>query len=614
MRLKAYRGILFLGFLVSGSLLAFDAIVPEKVMSQEEIQDVLTTGNFFLYRNMDEINPIWKKTNRQYGSHLLGKRTDYYDCDEVTHKVLTDGFPIRYTLEQLYRAKAGIHSALGNILPQVNLNVGEGAAQLGLMNVFTSLYNFLLPGNWLKLGSADVVYKSTQVLLAKTVLDQILAIKTLYINQHQLIAEFEIMNFYFIHLQLLARKYPQRSREIQTILGQFASQGADMALKRGELKLSFDTLEQAMALEKAGGTYSADAFNIRGIDHFPERVLDINELEEVLKDKETFLKEVVKNSLELEILDRFAQIAKLNIGIVASGGSLSTVNLGPANPHNDLRVAFSFGYGTLPNILTANSNYRTSKIDIQSGYIDMLTKARVSYDLYVNSLGGYTEAKRALMINRKAFKENLEYYNSHNKEPDAIFLFSLTQLIQSELRINLHLHGSLRAWASIERYLVRERTKALSYLPSKGETIAIFKKLKGDRIGDVKQFGLADYVFEKVRSASELQKILYDHTSNPFLKNLTEEEVVALVKMNIGNLLFTKFGHFKTHKFYKILATYIQEKNIRLTQFEQFTLERKQKSWFKRTFGRHKLRKDDYFYNFDFTNFGDLEESEDNKT
>ena len=264
----------------STRIFALSPVTPEKVFTREEIQRIHETKDYFFRSSLNETTPVWKSTNRRYSSHYLGNRTDYFDLNDVLGCVLRSGFPIQYQLEQLYRAKLGIHSHIGDLLPKVDLAFGQGVSGLDINKVFSGVFGFVLPANWMKLANQTRVYKSSKLILTRTVLDQILKSKLMYINQHQRIQEFEILNFYFIHLQLLSKIYPDKNRALNTMLGRFAFEGTEMASQRGRTKIGFDDLALMMALEKVGSDFTANTLNISDIEDFPEKVRDLEELED----------------------------------------------------------------------------------------------------------------------------------------------------------------------------------------------------------------------------------------------------------------------------------------------------------------------------------------------
>ena len=214
-------------------------------------------------------------------------------------------------------------------------------------------------------------------------------------------------------------------------------------------------------------------------ENFQKKVKDTEDLPSEYQNKESFLHSVIKKSIELKVAKEFYKISQLNVGVVASGSIFQNID-GPSFARTDARFSLSLGYDTLPNILIANSLKRTAKIDLRKEYIKMLNYARRSYDLY-KFTRGYTEAKRSLKMNRKAFKENLKHLLTKKKEPDAFFFLSLEQLLKSELKLNAALHGSLKAKAHLERFLFQDKDKISRYFPKK-ENLKVFSKTKNKNL------------------------------------------------------------------------------------------------------------------------------------
>ena len=397
-----------------------------------------------------------------------------------------------------------------------------------------------------------------------TVLNEILDTKIEYIKQHQLIHEFEIINFYFIHLQMFAKYFSHESRGLYTLMGKFSVDGTDMATQRGKTKLGFDRLAKLMALDKLDADPSVAKFNITDIDNFPWEVAEPEKSDLLFNKKELFTSEVVKRSIELKAAKELYKISKLNIGITAFGSMFSTNEMGSSQ---DAQFSFNFGYDSLPKILISNSLKKTAKIDLRKEYINMLDAARRSFDLYTNSLGGYTEAKRGLCLNRKAFIKNLRHLIETRSEPDSLFVLSLNQLIESELKLNNALHGSLIARAHIDRFLLTDEDNFLAHLPEQGKIIKIFNQFKVLQDRKEKTNKLLQDSLVSVRKTHKLKSILESKTIPP-------ETIKKAVADNIANLIFKKITFRKSKKFYTLLYSYIQKNQISLSfQEKQFLLK-----------------------------------------
>lgn len=554
------------------STFAISPITSDKVLSAEEIESIHTSQNYFFWRDLDETSPIWLERERKYGSHFLGERDHFYNIDQVIHHVLSDGFPIQYQLEQLYQAKLGIHSKIGDLIPKIDLRFPSAPTGIDIGAVFAGLFGFIQPNNWLKLINQKRLKVVAQQMLFRTLLDEVLKAKLLYINQHQLIQEFEILNYYFIHLQVFAEKYQNTSRVLTTLLGKFAFEGTKMASKRGETKLGFNDLSLLMALEKINGDYTAQNLNIADLDDFPRVVKGLDELPTEYKNKQRYLELVVERSIELQTVKELLKIAKLNVGISAVGNIFSN-----ANESNDEILALRFGYGTLPNILIAESKMRTAKIDVRKEYISMLDMARRSFDYYTNGLGGFTEASRSLSSNRRAFKANLQHILDSGDEPDALFILSLDHLLGSELILNNALHGSLRARAYMDRFLLVDNW-ACEFLPKPEEISNFFVKKNEFLLAKQEAFAFTDRLLKKVRKPQNLEALLGGYSDkNPY--SLSQTDMDQAVKRNLRQMLASSPFRYRSRSYFEVLQAYIHERQLELSSVEKYLLEKKLNSW-----------------------------------
>jgi len=578
-------------------------IVPEDVLTKDEITNITSSEDYFSYKTINSTLPVWMHTHRHYSKHFFDHRDHCYTYEDVLHRTITDSFPIQESFQELVRGRLGYHIQLGNIFPTGQLSFGEGIGSHGIDQIARGLFSFLLPANWMELANEIRIYKVSKLLLAKATLDQLLSAKITFVTQHQTIQDFEILNYYLVHLQLLMRKYPPFSRNVQTVMGKFATIGTDMTNKRSEIRLGFEFLALVMALAKVDKHQGTGHMNIADLKDFPEHVLDIDFHEDVYKHKHVYLEEVIKNSLELKIVREYYKISRLNIGISAFG-TLETLD---KEDHTSTKPRFElqFGYGNIPKILFARSLAKTARIDVQKEYIDMLSTARESFDYHLNSIGNYAESKRALELNRAAFKKNMEYLIETGSEPDAVFILALDQLIQAELHLNKALHLSLIAKAWMDRYLLKEQTEVFQALPDKGEIMKMFREIKGSKIEEIKREEEIAKIFESVRCHKELDQLLNHSSKHPVLKKLSDKELALAVQNSMGSLLFTRFNFHKRRTFFIILDEFVAKHKIQLTQMEAYLLRKNQTSWWKRKFS-HKFKEETpVLHSFDFSQVGD---------
>lgn len=552
---------------------AVKPIVPTDALSPGEIAQIKSDGNFFFHKEVDDFSPIWMKTNRTYANHFLKDRTDYFSLDEVIEHTLTQGFPVEYNLEKLFRSNLEGHVAIGGVLPRVDLVFGDGALGLNFNRVFAGLFSFVFPSNWMNIFNQKKSYNASLYLLMRTYLDEVLKSRTVYIKQHQLIQEFEIINFYFIHLQILADSVECDERTLSTLYGRFAHEGTNMASQRGRTKLGFNDLSLLMALQKIGDDHTASSFNIKNIEDFPVKVKELDDLEPLYKDKEVFLQEVVRVSIELKTVNELLKISRMNVGITATGSLFGEVDRS-ANPNHDARFAFRLGYDTLPQILISKSLAKTATIDVRKEYIELLNTARRSFDYYTNSLGGYTEAKRAIRINREALRANIESITAGNSQPDAIFILAFIQLIESELKLNNALHGSLIARAHMDRLLLKDHRLIQKYMPSQDLIHHTLKHVATNQLEQTKEDIHIDKFLFSVHKSKRLKRLFKDYTFSSQHRPISKPCLDEAIQRNLDHLLHASLRRPKSSKFYQILSEYIETNGIEMSLLQEERLQK----------------------------------------
>lgn len=571
----------FLFQLIIISLFAFAGhsgkpIEPKDVLTKEEIDDIMHRRNFFLRDNLISDGPIWNHLDRKYGHHYLKPRTEVLSFKEVLHRTLSDGFPVHYKIQELYRSGLARHIALGQLLPRINMTVGESPILINANNIALNLFGFLLPQNWFRLIQANQANTATKFLFLKTILDQYYAAEVNYLDLHQLIQDFEIRNFYFIHLQLLNAYLGIIDEDNLSFAGTYSTLGTDMATNRGNIKLKFEDLSEVMALRvDRDGRYAADHLNIENVVDFPDRVKDLEEMSKFYKSEEDFIREVLNQSVELKSIKEFYDIAKLGVGITAFGNIFSATD---SATNNYVNLGIAVGYDTLPRILSSVSSAKTAKIDVESQFVQMVVTARRAFDQSTNAMGGYTEAKRAMEINRQAFSRHLDDVIARKVQADGLFLRDFSNLIQAELMLNNALHGTLRAHALMRRLLVLEEKNLLQYLPDSAEVRKIQRLFMAEYPGYCSEGSHLDAVISKLERPKDLTKFLNGEFTNidGTGDQIGQETIKELVTDHMPTLLRrTPVFHNKHKKFYTVLNSYIEENKLHLSLDETRQLRKR---------------------------------------
>lgn len=559
-----------------------ELVVPESSLSLEEISSIVDHEDYFFYKNSKSPLRQWERMDRKYSRHHLLQRTDYFSLEQVLRKTIADGFPLRFSMEELLRAGLNRRIALGSLVPSINLSVGEGVSPINFNNAFVNLFGFLMPQHWLNLAAQNKQEKAQRYLFLKTALDEILNAQRQYIKVHKAIIDFEIINFYFIHYQLLMRHYDTSGYKFNTVKAYLGTIGIDMATKRGESKLLFDQLARTMALESVTGPYQEDyglgKLNIRPLENFPTKV-DFELLAEAYRDKDQFTRLAVSRSLELQALKEFYQISKLGIGITASGQTFSNHDakaLPPSGHHG--QFGLSFGFETLPTILYSVSAARTAKIDVQEQYLDILNLARTSHDLFTNMIGAYTEAKRSYDLNKVAFFSNIEALMLNGYEPDLYFITAFENTLNAELKLNRAYHNVLEARYLIQRLAVTDESnmlpKILRMIPKRKKTSDLAKnylpeefQLRQAKLGYLDQVAVT---LTKVEDLSSfLQGEIIDREGR--FMNVCEEDINEAILNNLDALLSNprslRHGLIRRQKdqeFFIQLSLYLKNKDLKI--------------------------------------------------
>jgi hypothetical protein len=432
-----------------------------------------------------------------------------------------------------------------------------------------------MPSNWFSLIQAQKADEATKYLFLKTILDQYYLSELTYLDIHQLIQDFEIRNFYFIHLQILDTYLNKIDHNNSVVAGSFGALGTDMALNRSTIQLRFDDLAEVMALKTdRDGKYAADHLNITNLPNFPNIVRDLEELVSPYNNKEDFIIEVLKRSVELKSVAELYKVAQLGIGVTAFGNIFDARD---SATDNYLRVGINLGYDTLPRILTSVSSAKTAKIDVASQVVQMIENARRAFDASINAIGVYAEAHRAVTLNQVSFYSHLKKILEENANVDGVIVRDLSNLIQSELALNTALHGALKAFALMRRLLVTEEQRLFQFLPN------------SDEVRRTQRLFLAEYpeysshgshlegMLRKLHKTKDLVKFLNGEYVNidEQTDKFENEYIREIVREYMSILLNKTPFHRKKKKFYKVLKQYIDDNQIYLTDTEQKRLNKK---------------------------------------
>lgn len=553
-------------------------ICVEDALSIEEIHAITVRKNYFLREDLNRKEYLWNKLDRKYSRQFFKNRTEIYDLPTTLKAVLGQGMPMRYQINQLYRAEIEPHIALGAVLPSLALTVGDGMSPISLNNAFNGLLSFLLPQNWLSLINANKQYTVAKYLFMQLALDQYYSTELQYIAIHKLIYDLEIYNFYLMHLELFTRIFPPDDAAVLMVRGKMASVAGDMANIRISLRLALDQLAFMMALTKdKSDQYGASKMNIQNLPNFDETIEDLEKINHLFAHKNDFTQEVLNRSIEMKTIAELYEISKLNIGVTAFGQLLGVPSRGtPA------QIVLQLNYSFVPQVLYSTSLSNTAKIDVENQILKMINVARISWDTYKYNIGAYVESQRSLIINRKAVKASLDDILDKGKKIDGVFLNSVIQLIDAHIKLNAAVHSARGALAQMRRLMITEENNILNYIPldkSINSALKLFLKtygpLEDDRI-------YLDNILRIIHRKSKLALLFSGiwEDKNGQIKNFDGNSMKDAVQRNIKFLLYRRWNFPKSRGFYRTLKRYVDEHQILLDQSDRETLEHHSRKYF----------------------------------
>ncbi|MBP6217884.1 MAG: hypothetical protein KA436_04795 [Oligoflexales bacterium] len=539
--------------------------IPEDVLSKEEIEAILTEKNFFLRKDpgleQEESRTTFYK---KYAQPFLRERSKEYSLADVLKKVLSDSIPLNYKMEELYRARLQPQVALGQLIPSLDVQL-----RFDPISSANNLFGFLLPQNWLELASSQKAYKVTQFLFLKLLLDESLSAELLFLKIHKMIQEFETISFYATHLTLFARSLSPNLPAYRTIQGRFALLETQIASRRLELRLLFNQLAMNMSLlMDESGSYGVEQINIKSLELIPDLKSQFSNFQTHYPKKHDFIKKALERSVEVRAFQELYQISKQKVGVTASADILQQTE-GGLNLH--------LGYGTLPKVLIARSQSRSSELDLQLESLKLIDFCRRAHDTLLENIQIYEESARSLALNTEAFKADLEDTIERDTPIDPFFLNSFNQILETQIQKNQSWHEAMMALAITRRLLVVEESMVLQYLPATELIHDALNTFIKTFQSDLNHDTLLDGLLRTMHKTSVLKKLLDERTwenkSGEF-HTFDQAELVRGIKRNLPYLLYRDWIFFKSAQFYKALRAYLKQEQIELSKSQQDLLNK----------------------------------------
>lgn len=545
-------------YLLVLSQLTWASISVDNILSAQEIKRILQEKDLFGKNKVAEEQDPWNIFAQEYTEYFLQYRTQLIGFEKAIDLSMKSSFALAYGMEQLIRADLGQHEALGNILPSIYLRLGDGSP-IGISEVFSGLFGFLFPQNWIKLKQSSLHHDIAKAQLTKAAFDDYLNIKLVFLDLHQHAIEAEILSFYLSHMQLLERLFRKSFQPNSLLI--FQSIYADLGLKLseglGRVALHHNNLATALSLLKdENENYSVSSLRINLIENFPNKLQAPEQLHEEMTEHEGFVQRALDHSIELSIVAALAKAAQYNIGISAFGNILSDNSSGV-----ELGLALKLGYDTIPRILTSQSKYRSSQIDIASEMVNFLDSVRTASGSYRVFYFAFIEANNSVRINRILFYDYLNYLlTTPSSVPDEKFILYFENLVKAEIASNLYIHHGLRSIEKMKRYLLFEKDKISKYLPHNIDIDTAINKLNKGAVYD-QNLTLREYL-KNLRKTSELNLFLSGQNVRTAWLKFGKLQIKDLVKENLDLLIKSKL---RSRRFFKTLRIFINENEISLS-------------------------------------------------
>lgn len=541
------------------------AFTPEDALSSQEIAEIMEKKNFF--DRVSAPDEAWNAWKRKYSERLISRPISL-GYETVLNGSLKQAFDLRFDAEAMYRSRMGTQIALGAVLPSLDITFGQGASPLSISNVFAGLFSFVLPQGWVNVKIQREMLKVSKLRFMQHALDYSLQVQTTFYQAHKIVHDAEIYAYYLVNLQMLRNNWRDiLTDDMWNLDGLIGSVAIDHADALTAVYPQCNNIAKVMVLEKGpSGRYSSDKIVVANLPETLNFVPEIDDFEEVYRDRNTYVKAAVEHSVEVKAADLLYKIAKMQVATTGLQSSLTHVGSQP----DHARFHFHLGYDTVPRILNAISLKRSAKIAKNQAYLSILDHARRAHGNYKNAMRQYTESLLALTINRESFRENLEQALQDPRKAGPAFFLSLQRTLSSELAVNNAVHNGLIARAQLNRYVFGDRELHLArYLPSgrdREKALEYFKKLYG---GPEFMDTPLDKTIQKVSSSKKLREVLSGQLKN-------KDGVVASVALDemkeavSRNLVYLLGGSIKrSHKFYAILAEYVNQEKVTVSSEER---------------------------------------------
>lgn len=526
----------------------------QEAFSKEQQLRIVRDKSFF-QRDQDKSDSFFDPKSEL--DPFFKDRINEHSFDEFLETVLKEGLLVHYEKEKLCLADAKCHLSLSSLIPSLKIDLDFSS-----QSFLKGFLAFLSPKKWKNYFDAKKTYQISQYLFLKEILDESSRLEVFYIQVHEQIQEYKIIQFLLAHLKLLEIHITNAAQaeesEVREPLLEKKLISLELELEKrrvsikgllGELNVKSD------CSRRDEGDYSSDeSLNIRPFlskSKFEQKALEI---QEKFQDRNTFVEAAMIRSLELQSFQILYEIAKRDPRLISVGEVFSV---------EDDYPGINLSYGIFPKFMIIKSKSAQAALDVKHEIMTLIQKSRSSYDLMNMNLNLHRTAKSLSEKTEDFLKINLES-SLKAKKIDLELLESLEQSLSAQLEENSILHDIMRSISAVDRLLGAKKEFLVRFLPHSEQIQDTLDKMISFYSQEEQVDLLLDNTMRKIYKTDELSLLLAGDCIKiqDLYYNFSKEDLVRAVKRNIHNLLHPQGPSPKNDHFFKILSDFIERNQI----------------------------------------------------
>lgn len=252
---------------------------------------------------------------------------------DIVESTKHNNYETKAAAERVFRARANINMAIGNLMPSLNFQTVLAGAQGDFFDMAASLIGFAFPSNWFKLDAKKSEFEAERYGYAVMLANQVNTVEVLF---YRLQLMKSTIDLYETQLKSIAHIFDKVTQQVM-----IGEQLIDHQLRLDNLMI---LLEQDKAL--LGKAYAIIKYNLafaiglppeewNAFEIHPETLLDLSIVSNLSGDD--IVDEVVSNSLELKEMMHLVEASKSS----AKGRQFEFLS-----PGGQKEAALGFGYAS----------------------------------------------------------------------------------------------------------------------------------------------------------------------------------------------------------------------------------------------------------------------------